>query len=425
MYAFESWQRTKGPHIKFLSMRGGLQLEGDEVLKTSQIGSDSGGRPKFSILVPTAGARIALLRESVISVLGQSFADWEMLVSNNGGGAQVRRSLDDLLVDSRVSYVEWRESLAMPDHWESASQRLIGQYLLILTDRSILNRNALFEIDKTINSFGEHADVISWKWDLFYKKERRLVPSGGSGRAARLDSSYALSSAMSVSTKYPYALPRGLNSCVSMRLVDSLRITQGSAFSKLNPDFTFGFSLLMSSKFIVHLDKSLMISQGLSDSNGGKAEKSTASDYLRSLGISAPFELSPLKIPFVENTILEDFLRMTRKFERRELITEGILTSAYAKIIAELVVKFAAKTLPFSTLVEYAREISSSIGEQPIRFRFGVFREFLRRGSGSILIFGASLFPSRIQELVKKVHLTRRSSGVFSSALAAAGHFDE
>ena len=83
------------------------------------------------------------MAEAIESVLLQNFQDIELVVSNNGADAALRDVAEKYRSNAGVRYVEQPEVLNMPTHWEKVTQELVGEYILILTDRSVLKAGAL------------------------------------------------------------------------------------------------------------------------------------------------------------------------------------------------------------------------------------------------------------------------------------------
>lgn len=59
--------------------------------------------PFFSIILPTFN-RAHLIRRALGSVLAQSFADWELLIVDDGSSDNTREIIQDYLLDPRISY---------------------------------------------------------------------------------------------------------------------------------------------------------------------------------------------------------------------------------------------------------------------------------------------------------------------------------
>ena len=385
--------------------------------------ADLNAAPIFSVLLPAKG-RPALAREALVSVLEQSFGDLEVIVSNNGADAALRDAIADRLDDPRVRYVEHPVVLPMPQHWEKISQLARGRYLTVLTDRSVLKQGALATIADLHDRGGSHAEIVTWAWDLYHSDSGFLQTFAGRSEGARvLDSDTVALDSLRIGSTFAAALPRGLNSSVSQSLIHAIRARTGGAFQPINPDFTFAFACLMSHPRITYAGKALMISQGLSVSNGGNAYLTDASDYIRTLGLSEPLPYSPVKAPLIENIIAEDFLAICHQLGRQDLLEGMDWADFYLKCLAELDEKRAAGLLPRADIERLAADVQKALAANGpeiqarvlgIHRRSSNFTTHTRRAAKRLL-------GHRV-ELVRSLLARMRRGPRFQSALQAAGH---
>src|SRR2546423_1594414 len=118
--------------------------------------------PLFSILIPTRN-RPELVGDAITSVLSQKGPndDFELIVSNNGGGEETRRVVSRWRNDHRLVYVEPPTELSMPDHWEWGSLLLKGEYALVLSDRLMLRQGALNSLRQVVSG-SPRPEAVSW-----------------------------------------------------------------------------------------------------------------------------------------------------------------------------------------------------------------------------------------------------------------------
>jgi hypothetical protein len=266
--------------------------------------------PFFSVVIPTKN-RPGLLRDAVHSAVWQEFDDYEVIVSDNCNDEKTRQAIDPFLGQGRLRYVRTDAELPMPDHWEFATTHARGRYVLVLTDRSVLTPRALATIHRVLLSRGEQIAVCSWRWSLYDDARRTLLGDlGGAdrGEAAVVESVSVARAFVDKSGPFPYAVPRGLNSCYRDDLGQRIRNRFGRLFWPVNPDFTSAFLLLAHTPEVVHIDEALFVSQGLRVSNGGRGVASTCLPYLETLGITDFYAHVPIKAPIVENVIFNDFI---------------------------------------------------------------------------------------------------------------------
>ncbi|MBT8593857.1 glycosyltransferase family 2 protein [Polynucleobacter paneuropaeus] len=325
-------------------------------------------QPYFSILVPCF-KRPEYAREALYSILAQTYSNYEVVISNNGADGEVRKSVIDLAGDKRVRYVESAAVLSMPDHWEYLRSLVGGKYVLVLTDRSVLKPDALKIIQRMHDAMPGVSEVISWPWDLYYNDEKILMRYKGDGQAAIINSQeYLLCAASYSDSAYPYALPRGLNSCISNEILNTISDYCGSAFGRLNPDFSVGYRCLHTVKNFVHLDASLMVSQGLKLSNGGNSAKGEGGDYIESVGLTmeSAFDKVPVKLPFVAAGMPQDLLASFDIYENRDGQREFNLVGFYVSCINELDLKKATRTLSAQTLNAFELHLRSALEKESL-----------------------------------------------------------
>lgn len=100
-----------------------------------------GRRPFVSVVIPTRDRR-TFLQYCLQSLRLQSFADFEVIVSDNFLRRSSKRVFDQL-ADSRVSYVKPKLPLSMCDNWEHGCEFATGEYVTVLIDKTILRPSAL------------------------------------------------------------------------------------------------------------------------------------------------------------------------------------------------------------------------------------------------------------------------------------------
>ena len=107
--------------------------------------------PFFSIILPTFN-RAHLLKRALDSVLAQSFADWELLIVDDGSNDDTREVVQDYLLDPRVSYsFEVNSGPAMARNRGIASAH--GEYITFIdSDDEYLPEHLQTRYDALMNS---------------------------------------------------------------------------------------------------------------------------------------------------------------------------------------------------------------------------------------------------------------------------------
>jgi glycosyltransferase involved in cell wall biosynthesis len=89
-------------------------------------------QPMVSVCIPTRN-RAEWLRHAVASVIGQTFADFEIVISNNASSDETAAVVAQFR-DPRVQFSSQTESVPMAKNWISAIEPARGKYLAILAD---------------------------------------------------------------------------------------------------------------------------------------------------------------------------------------------------------------------------------------------------------------------------------------------------
>jgi hypothetical protein len=382
----------------------------------------SGDPPFFSILVPVKG-RAELARDALASVLRQEMDDIEVVVSNNGADPAVRDALAPLIGDARVRSVEQPVVLDMPTHWERLAAMATGRYLTVLPDRSLLVRGALARIRAIHAEHPAAADIVSWQYKLFHDGPGLLQSLAGDGAVRTVASDEAMVASVSDSGALPYALPRGLNSSVSMALVREIRAREGAAFLKINPDFTFAYQCLVRRPAFAHVDAALMISQGLSVSNGANSVFRDARGYLASLGLPDTPVRTPIRGALNENVILEDFLAVCESHGRADLIERWDRAAYFARCLAEIATKRAGGVADPDYVALLAAEYDRALAAETPAVRAAVAA---RTGSGrarldAMRLILRRLLGERAARATRPMRLRLKGARRYASALEAAG----
>ena len=89
-------------------------------------------RPEFSVLLPTRN-RSSLLAEAIETVRAQSFADWEIIVSDNASIDDVKGLIEGI-ADPRIVYLRSDKALPVTENWNRAVDAARGRWVVMLGD---------------------------------------------------------------------------------------------------------------------------------------------------------------------------------------------------------------------------------------------------------------------------------------------------
>jgi len=351
-------------------------------------------KPFFSIIIPTRN-RPALFRDALWSVLLQDFDDFEIVVSDNSSNDETRAVIETFPQSDHLRYFRPDSELLMPEHWEFATTKARGLYVLVLTDRSVLKRHALKAIHQAICAEKQPVSVCSWRWSLFDdlgKVEYADIPIVRDGAVSRLVSRDVAQSFAIGERRYPYALPRALNSCYRNEVADMIRSKHGVLFMHISPDFTSAFLLLAHVEHVLFMDSALFISQGLSDSGGGRAYTTTsASEYMKSLAPRDYYAHVPIKAPLVENLVFADFLAVREMADGNlreiELGWAHYFVTCYQEVIQKKALTAASRREIKAIFLEWEHALAKS--------DFAT-RQKVKRAVAGLLIVKLKIFLKRL-----------------------------
>ena len=272
-------------------------------------------RPFFSIAIPTKN-RVDRLRDAVRSVLEQTFTDFEVIVCDNCDEPDSARTAAVVrdAGDSRVSYVRTNGQLAMPDNWERSIADARGEYVTILTDRTVFRRDALAVLHAEIER--SHTPVVGWFPDEYGRDpagttfDRRVC----SGERCEFDSAellhYFVHGHPGIGSKL---LPKLLRAVCHHDVIDRIRRSpMGRMCPPVCPDYTSGYLMLAHTDRVVLLDDSLYVSCGLGNGHAFRRRGALADRFLRDLGMSWAdlVDRMPTNACFTQALVLNDFMRV-------------------------------------------------------------------------------------------------------------------
>ena len=129
-------------------------------------------QPFFSIVIPTRN-RPQLLKFALISLLKQSFTDFEVIVSDNSFPKDVREVFEKYS-DDRFKYVRPEHELPMCNNWEFALSHAQGKYVTILEDKMFYYQEWLNNYYKVIQK-ESYPDIINTNEDSYILTNEELT----------------------------------------------------------------------------------------------------------------------------------------------------------------------------------------------------------------------------------------------------------
>ena len=131
---------------------------------------------KFSILVPLYNTPEKYLREMILSVVGQTYSDWELCLADASDEAHTyveKVCCEYAKKDSRIRYQKLNENKGISDNTNAAIAMACGDYISLLDHDDLLHRSALYYNRKAIEEQG--ADFMYTDEVTFEKNPYKLI----------------------------------------------------------------------------------------------------------------------------------------------------------------------------------------------------------------------------------------------------------
>jgi glycosyltransferase involved in cell wall biosynthesis len=291
--------------------------------------------PFFTIAIPTKN-RTDQLRNAVRSVREQTFDDVEIVVCDNSDEphAPAVASIVAATEDPRVRYVRTSGNLSMPDNWERAIADARGEYVGILTDRSVFRRDALSLVHAEIEHSG--TPVVGWFPDQYGRDpagtmfKRRVC----SGERREFDSHELLSYfAHGHPTAGSKLLPKLMTAVCHRSVIEQVkRSPLGRMCPPVCPDYTSGYLMVAHTERIVLLDDSLFVSCGLGNGSAFRRRGPLADRFRRDLGMSWSdlVDRMPTDACFTHALVLNDLMRLRETLPEAFAVCDLDLPRYYA-----------------------------------------------------------------------------------------------
>ena len=198
-------------------------------------------RPFFSILLPTKN-RSEVLSEAIASVLNQTDADFELIISDNDDSPVATAEVVARYRDARIKY--WRTSGKLPMHenWENALSHAVGDYILLLEDKMRMVANML----EVLRGVCQAHPGLPIAYDIKFITGESLPPLAGVRTAEIQDSEQVVNDFCVFKQEFFNLLPKGQNSCTPRPILQTIKEKSptGLVYSYVTPDYSSGFQIL-------------------------------------------------------------------------------------------------------------------------------------------------------------------------------------
>lgn len=258
--------------------------------------------------------RSDLVRNSIESILAQSFKNFEIIIADNDDSKNTFRNIKTLLKDKRIHYIK-TSNLSMVENWEFARNAATGEYLTVLEDKQMFYPHALNTISNALCHF-ENIEILGWLPDRFSSHSPVLRRSKFANSSYEIiDPKTIIFDSINNSFTDSIKLPRLINSVVSSKLINRVikKSNINQFFHTISPDFTACFLTLgeARSKYIL-LNMPLVITDVSKKRSNGQKNLSSINHTLKFLNESRikkerVYKKMPIKYPFVINAIYSDY----------------------------------------------------------------------------------------------------------------------
>ena len=218
-------------------------------------------KPKISLIIPTVG-RCETLRSTLQTAVEQDYSHFEIIVSDNSQGDEVK----DLLRDSRFSRVTCvtpSDRLSMVDNWEFALSFVESGFVIVVGDDDALVTNSLSYLASAISS--SSADVVQWPintyiWPMlsdmsYVLPAKRLAYENLQVTRIREH----LFEGLKLGVCNNWRLPHLYHSAVNMELLNRIRQQTGKYFYSTCPDVYMSYMLPFMAEKPIYIDTPISV----------------------------------------------------------------------------------------------------------------------------------------------------------------------
>ncbi len=127
---------------------------------------------KFSVLVPLYNTPEELLKETLDSVINQTYSNWELCLADGSDGKHAyvgKLCLAYAQNDGRIKYEKLEQNAGISENTNACARMATGDYIALFDHDDLLMPNALFENAKAINECEP---------DVLYSDEDKITESG-------------------------------------------------------------------------------------------------------------------------------------------------------------------------------------------------------------------------------------------------------
>ena len=277
---------------------------------------EANSNPLFSVVIPTKN-RPNYLEQSIKSALLQDFDDFEVIVSDNFNEQPTQDVIKKYEDHPKFKSFRTDSELNMINHWEFATKKANGKYILLLADRKIITQGGLRKLAKVVQKYPE-INAFSYATKVYddLKNEMGWATDIGNTTVYKTIDlvnrflNYNYHTIESLDFRYP----KTLNGVYKNSFADQVRAKFGRYFNNLGvitPDYSSFFINMALNEEVVYVGETIVFTQGEHTSNGRNFGKGAFESYMNSLGLQNPYKSVPIKAPYIYNLLVIDFLTIS------------------------------------------------------------------------------------------------------------------
>jgi glycosyltransferase involved in cell wall biosynthesis len=333
--------------------------------------------PFFSVVIPTRD-RSEWLQKCIDAILCQTFKDFEVVIIDNDSDDKEnsKKIFNANALDARLRYKR-TGGLGMAENWQAAVEEARGEYVIVCTDKLLLQNWLLKDAEKLLSFYD--LDALVWQIGDYSKltKENKWL------KQSIVYGNQIMASAMSCSWRLMWdSGPRGMNSAFRKSLVERVNKELGVPICRMIcPDFNIALSLAALDCKILSTDIIGSVFLPNAHGNGWKSLLAKNNQVLKETFEFPKLDFLPVKYLTSVTAIAYDIIS-TKK------ITSGLISQKefkweafYVNLIHEVVDVDGMGG--FSE--ERKKELIKAIANNPIKFRLNVLKTIFEQEFKNLL----------------------------------------
>lgn len=269
-------------------------------------------KPFFSIILCTRN-RPELIENILFSLRYQDFQNFEVVLSDNSDPflREKNLNLSKKYYFNGLKYIETNRLLSMHDHYNFAIEHVSGEYIGILTDKSLLKKNALQTLYDVLNK--QTFDIVNyqhtgclwypknfWTWISLSDENNEESELEFYNPKEELERRFSFKFNRSHSGKY-YNFGKLFFGFYHRSIIQKVKKKYGKLFHHFSPDYNSTVLALSLSLNAAYHPKNLVFAVNNYAGNGSKgaSQVGATEEFIKSCGVDFETAIAQLPIPNV------------------------------------------------------------------------------------------------------------------------------